>query len=623
MVRIENMTKSFGSRVLLDDVSFSINSKERIGLVGRNGHGKTTFMRLLIGEEEPDKGIIQIPKQYRIGHVKQLLDFKSNSVISECMADLPPSERENTWKAEKILAGLGFSMGDLNRPPHEFSGGYQVRLNLAKALVAEPDLLLLDEPTNYLDITAIRWIEGYLLNWPHELLLVTHDRSFMDKVVTHTAGIHRQKMRKIPGDTGKYYGQIAQDEEVYEKTRVNDERRRREMELFISRFRAKARLANMVQSRIKTLSKLEKQEKLEQVRNLEFAFRSKPYKGKVAMTLRELTFGYDAASPLFSRLSVVIQAQDRIGVIGRNGKGKTTLLKLLAGEMSPIGGNVVYSPGVEAGFFDQTRSDRLAESNTVEEEILYTHPDIDRQAARNICGAMMFSGDEALKKIAVISGGEKSRVMLGKLLVTPVNLLLLDEPTNHLDMESCDSLLAAIDNFDGAVVMVTHNEMFLHALARRLIVFQDEQAFVFEGTYQEFLDKDGWRESGMAGGETRSAETEDASRQKISKKELRRRRSEIAAVRSRVLKPLEKRITQVEETIATLEDELSRHHGAMQEASQAGDGKRIVALSQDIHRCQTEIDRHFEELADVSEKYDAERQELDRQANVLEEASET
>ncbi len=619
MVRIENLTKSFGSRILLDDISFTINSRERIGLVGRNGHGKTTFLRLLMGEEEPDKGSIQIPRQYRIGHVKQTLDFKSDTVLAECMLDLPASEKGNTWKAEKILAGLGFSLTDMQRPPYEFSGGYQVRLNLAKVLVSEPDLLLLDEPTNYLDITAIRWIERFLVSWPHELMLITHDRGFMDQVVTHTAGIHRLKVRKIPGDTGKYYAQMAQEEEVYEKTRVNDERRRKEIELFISRFRAKARLANMVQSRIKTLSKLEKQDKLEKVRTLDFSFRSKPYKGKTVLTLRDIGFGYEPQQPLFSGLNAVIQSQDRVGVIGRNGKGKTTLLKLLAGDFQPNSGAVIYNPGVEAGFFDQTRSDRLDETKTVEEEILYTHADIDRLTARNICGAMMFSGDEALKKIAVLSGGEKSRVMLGKLLVTPVNLLLLDEPTNHLDMESCDALLAAIDNFDGAVVMVTHNEMFLHALAKRLIVFQDDQAVVFDGGYQEFLDKDGWGEAGVeekTGSMVTTETVPETEAGKLSKKELRRRRSEITALRSRVLKPLEQDIRKTEEAITALETELAEYHAEMQAASQAGDGKRIVALSQNIHRCQTDIDRHYDDLARLTEKYDYERLALDRQLGV-------
>ena len=261
MLSIENIEKSYGGHVLFDGVSFALNPREKIGLVGRNGNGKTTLLRILVGEEDVDGGNITIPRHYRIGHVRQHLRFTEPTVIEEGIACLPENESDQHWKAERILAGLGFGPRDLQQPPEIFSGGYQVRLNLAKVLISEPDLLLLDEPTNYLDIAAIRWVVQFLRAWPRELLLITHDRSFMDQAVTHVVGLHRCKARKIAGNTGKYYDQIAQDEEIYEKTRLNDERRRKEVELFISRFRAKARLANLVQSRIKTLDKMEKKEK--------------------------------------------------------------------------------------------------------------------------------------------------------------------------------------------------------------------------------------------------------------------------------------------------------------------------------------------------------------------------
>jgi len=306
MISIENLTKSFGAQSLFDGVSFKLNHRERLGVVGRNGHGKTTLFRIIAGEEISDSGNILIPRNYRICYVKQELDFKENTILKEGMRGLPEQEHDHHWKVEKVLAGLGFSGADMQRNPGEFSGGFQVRLNLVKALVSEPDLLMLDEPTNYLDITSIRWVERFLQNWPHELMLITHDRSFMDKVVTHTMAIHRGKARKIAGNTGKLYEQIALEEEVYEKTRMNDERKQKEIELFITRFRAKARLAGMVQSRVKTLEKMEKRDKLEQVRNLDFFFRTKSFAGKQVMNARNISFSYQPDIPLIRKFNMMI-----------------------------------------------------------------------------------------------------------------------------------------------------------------------------------------------------------------------------------------------------------------------------------------------------------------------------
>ena len=617
MIRVDNLTKSFGDRLLFDGIGFSLNSKERIGLVGQNGHGKTTLFRLIAGEEQPDSGTVVIPKNYRIVYVQQNLEFVADTALTEGMNVLPDHEKDHSWKVKKILAGLGFATKDFHRHPKEFSGGLQVRLNLVKALVSEPDLLLLDEPTNFLDITSIRWIEQFLNNWPHELMLITHDRSFMDKLVTHTMGIHRRKLRKITGNTAKFYNQIAQDEEVYEKTRVNDDRRRREIEQFISRFRAKARLANLVQSRIKTLNKMAKKDKLEQMKSLEFSFRSSPFPGKQVLTARDLSFSYDLQTPLIRNFNITIPAGEKLCVVGKNGQGKTTLLKLLAGELTPQAGEIVYHPAVKKSIFEQTDVKSLVDARTVEEEILFSQPDVDRQQARDICGAMLFSGDDALKRISVLSGGEKSRVMLGKLLVTPANLLLLDEPTNHLDMESSDALLAAIDSFDGTVIMVTHNEMFLHSLADRLIVFQSDTIQTFEGSYQEFLTKEGWQDENQSLSKNRSRENRTGHIHKRTKKEIRRQRSEIIARRSSVVKPLQHCISRLENDIETRETELNHLNESMQRASQNQDGPRIVELSQAIHTCQSAIDQLFNELEKITKEYDRLNAEFEDQLKQL------
>jgi ATP-binding cassette subfamily F protein 3 len=619
MVRVENLTKNFGSYILFEAANFKINPRERLGLVGRNGHGKTTLFRLLVGEEQPDSGSIAIPRQYRIGYVQQNIEFTRDTVLEEGTTGLPQQEKDHYWKVEKVLAGLGFSSKDMRQHPALFSGGYQVRLNLVKVLVSDPDLLLLDEPTNYLDITAIRWIERYLVSWPHELVLITHDRSFMDKIVTHTLGIHRKKMRKIKGTTERYYAQVAQDEEIYEKTRIKDERRRKETEQFISRFRAKARLANLVQSRIKTLAKMVEHEKLEKIKTLDFSFCSQPFPAKHVLSARNICFSYDQKNPLIQELDITINAQDRICVVGKNGKGKTTLLKLLAGVLKPQTGEITYNPNVTLGLFEQTNIKSLADNRTVEEEILYSNPQVDRQLARNICGAMMFEGDDALKKIGVLSGGEKSRVMLSKLLVTPVNLLLLDEPTNHLDMDSCDALLAAIDNFEGTLIMVTHNEMFLHALAKRLVVFQKDCIEVFEGSYQRFLEKGGWDDEFIVA-ESLDKKTAHYTEQrvKLNKKEIRRLRSEIILERGKVLKPIEEQIDRIEYDIENRENVLNKLHEEMQAATMAKDGKRIVELSQALHSNQSAIDQLFDQLESISHTYEVKKAMFENKLRQLE-----
>ena len=618
MLQIENLSKSYGSRQLFNQISFKFNPRERLGIVGLNGHGKTTLMRLVIGEESPDEGHIVIPRNYRIGYVRQSLKFNADTVLDEGAAALPAQETDQVWKVEKILAGLGFRSADLKRRPQELSGGYQVRLNLAKALVAEPDLLLLDEPTNFLDITSIRWIESFLSRWPRELMLITHDRSFMDQVVTHTLGIHRQGVRKIQGDTAKYYQQVAQDEEIYEKTRLNDERRQKEVELFISRFRAKARLAGMVQSRIKTLEKMKKKDKLSSIKMLEFQFRSCPFPGKQVMRVQGLSFGYPGQPSLINDFGLTVAAGDRICVVGPNGRGKSTLMQLLADKLAAAKGQISCHPQVQLGFFEQSNVSDLVDARTIEEEILDAAGDGNRQLARNICGGMLFSGDDALKKIGILSGGEKSRVMLGKVLATPKNLLFLDEPTNHLDMQSCDALLAAIDDFDGTVVMVTHNEMFLHALAERLVVFQGGGIEVFEGGYQEFLDQGGWLEENQPESGAGAEASREHSKPKTSKKALRRERSTIISEKSRRLAPLKKQIAQLETVIMEQEEVLENLNQQMLSASQKGNGRQIADTSKKIHICQSTIDDLFSDLETVTSEHDSQQSAFEAQLAALE-----
>ena len=613
MIQVDNLSKRYGKQSLFEGIGFKINRRERVGLVGRNGHGKTTLFRLIAGLEEPDEGTISLPRHYRIGYVEQQIAFSQDTVLAEAVRALPPDHAGERWRVEKMLFGLGFSRADWEKHPAELSGGFQVRLNLTKVLLADYNMLLLDEPNNYLDIISIRWLEKFLISWPGEFMLVTHDRAFMDRVVTHTLAIHRRKVRKIEGDTGKLYAQIALDEETYEKTRANDERKRKEIENFIAKFRASAQLQGLVESRKKTLAKMGRKEKLETIKSLDFDFTYKRFSGKYVMAVDGVTFGYEPGRLLIQDFGLSIGSGDRVFVIGPNGKGKTTLLKLLAGALKPETGTVTKPMAVAMGYFEQTNVQSLVPTNTVLEEIAAARPGLEPSRARSIAGMMMFEDDNALKKIQVLSGGEKSRVLLGQLIATPLNLFLLDEPTNHLDMESSDALLAAIDNFDGAVIMVTHNEMFLHALAERLIVFQDDGISVFEGTYARFLEKVGW----SAEGESKAADEDEATAPPeaeipVGRKELRKLRAEVIAEKSRILRPLESQITDLEKSIERGEAQLGRMNKEIVEAAVAKDSVKIVALSKAIHDLRRDIDAWLEELDPLLGEFEAKKAEFDR-----------
>ncbi|MDQ7788009.1 MAG: ATP-binding cassette domain-containing protein [Thermodesulfovibrionales bacterium] len=621
MIQASNLSKAYGTQIIFDDVGFTVSAGERIGLTGRNGSGKTTLLRMITGEAKPDTGVLSIPNNYKIGYLSQHLQFSQDSVLKEGCLCLKPTDdgRDEAYKAENILMGLGFSVGDFSRNPFDLSGGFQVRLHLAKLFASEPDLLLLDEPTNYLDIISIRWLTRFLKGWKGELILITHDREFMDGVTTHTMCIHRNKIRKIAGPTQKLFNQILMEEEVYELTRVNEEKKRREVEQFINRFRAQATRARLVQSKIKALQRKEKLEKLSGAKDLEFEFAQAPFKGKMLIEAKDLSFSFEPEGPpLIDGLDLSIGKKDRIAVVGKNGKGKTTLLNLLAGEFPPLRGEVFHHSQARLAYFGQTNIQRLDVEKTVEEEILDAMPEYNRGTARTICGVMMFEGDTALKKIAVLSGGEKSRVLLGKLVVSPANLLLLDEPTNHLDMESVDSLLAAIEAFEGAVVIVTHSEMILNAIATRLVVFDDDRVKVFEGTYQDFLDRGGWKDEEEAA--VRSSENSAHKSNGTKRKDLKRIKAELINARSRTLGPLKSRISETEEQIMLLEQQIEKDTQALVNASVKGDGESIRKLSMSLRESKKEIDFLFDELEKLTDEFDAKTREFEERFGIIQAA---
>jgi len=612
MIKITNLSKSFNARPLFKNLNFNLSAGNRIGLVGRNGSGKSTLFKIILGEEHYDEGDITIPKGYVVGALRQHIHFTKPTVLEECAEVLSEDEQYNLYKIEKLLFGLGFDQEDLGKDPMSFSGGYQIRINLVKLLATEPNLLLLDEPTNYLDIVSMRWLKGFLRKFEGEVILITHDRDFMDAVTTHTMGIQRRGLKLIKGDSHKYYTQLADDEVLYEKMRLNQEKKIAELEDFIARNKARASTAAMAQGKVKELEKIERMDKLEGESQLNFQFTYSPTPAKLLFEAKELGFGYDEASPLFEKISFALEKGKRVAIIGKNGKGKSTLLNYIAKELPQQQGDLYYHPETKIAHFGQTNIERLSETNTITEEIQSVALKLGFASVRNIAGTMMFGGELADKKISVLSGGERSRVMLGKIIATPANLLFLDEPTNHLDMQSIESLCDAIESFEGSTIMVTHSEMLLHRLADQLIIFHKGGAEFFDGNYAAFLEKIGWEEEE---GEVKVKKA--PSQSGLTRNEMKKLRKEIVAKRSKLINPLKKELEVCENRIIKLEERVEENNELLIVASNAGDMGEIQILSKAIAADNSEIEELFERLEVAGEEFERVSEEFEKQLDAL------
>ena len=593
MIQITNLSKSFIAKSLFRDVSLSLGERERIGLVGRNGSGKSTLFKIILGEESPDTGEIVFPKGYRVGSLSQHIYFTKKTLLDECTQFLTGDESFDFYKAEKNLTGLGFSEGDFDLDPRSFSGGQQLRINLCKSLLNNPNLLLLDEPTNYLDIVSLRWLKVFLKAFPGEVMIITHDRDFMDAVTTHTAGIQWGGLRKIKGGTKKYYTKMKEEGDVHEKTRTNQVKKKKDMMKSIDKFRTKASRASQAQSKLKQLDKVNILEKITGEYSLDFSFRYRECPAKIIFEVEGLSFAYDD-EPLFRDLKFSINKADRVGIIGKNGKGKSTLLNVLSGDLKQKSGSIKFHPNIKIGHFGQTNVDRLYMHNTVIQEIQESNENLSFTEIRKIAGTMLFSRDDGKKEIKVLSGGERARVMLGKILATPCNLLLLDEPTNHLDMESVESLMEEIKKFRGACLMVTHNELLLKEICNRLIIFHRDGAEFFYGGYEEFLEKIGWAEED-------SFNSLKKSKEKISKKNHRKKRSDIIKERGKECSPLQERIKRQEKLIGGLEKELAKKNIEIVDVKSS---ELIVTLSREISKIHKDIESHFLILEELTDRYD-------------------
>ena len=597
MIELNNVSKYFGTRCLFDEVNFFINEKDKIGLVGLNGSGKSTLFKILAGLESIDSGNIRIPKDYKIGYLTQHINLTKDTILNEAISSIPQDEdgTDRTYLAKAMLSGLGFTDESLSLSPYKLSGGFQVRLELAKLLLTNPNLLLLDEPSNYLDIVSIRWLTKFLRNWKNELLLISHDRGFVNSIVNHTLGIHRKKILKIKGKIEDYEKVIREQEELYEKTRINQEAKIAHMQRFVDKLGAKATKAKAAQSRIKMIEKIERLDELQKIKTLDFKFKEEPLQGKTAMSASNLSFGYNNDNILIKDLSFILKKNDRIGIIGKNGKGKTTLLRLLLGELTPFTGTISTPPLAKISYFGQTNIERLDPKLTVEEEIWSVDPLMPRTNVRSICGLMMFQGDDALKQVSVLSGGEKSRVLLGKILVKPSNILLLDEPTNHLDLSSTDALIEATSKFNGAVLIVTHSENILRKLVNKLIIFQRDGILFFDGSYDEFLEKIGWEDEFIEN-ETQKEVSQN------SKKEARKQRADELTKRNQLLRPLRKEVEKIENEITQKEDKLKAIKEELLLLYTQEYTNKVKTLESDCAYLESQIEESFLKLEESNNK---------------------
>ncbi len=515
----------------------------------------------------------------------------------------------DVYRVEKILFGLGFTSEDLEKSPLSFSGGYQIRINLAKLLVTEPNLLLLDEPTNYLDIVSLRWLESFLRNFDGEVILITHNRDFMDTVTTHTMGIIRKRLSLIAGNTHKFYEQLAANDELYAKQKISQDKKIKELEEFIAKNKARASTAALAQSKVKQLEKIERMDDFGVDASLKFDFNFKDTPAKILLEVKNLSFGYTPDNILFKDISFVLKKGECLGIIGKNGKGKSTFLNMLSGELKQNEGEINLHVSTSFSHFGQTNINHLNLNNTVFEEIYSSSTKLSNTNARAISGAMMFSGDSSDKKISLLSGGEKSRVMLGKTLVQEVNLLFLDEPTNHLDMESIESLTNAIKNFQGSVVIVTHSEELLRRVVDRLIIFAKNGAQYFDGGYDLFLEKIGWEEEEEA--------NKDKKVVKSNMFENKKKRATLLQERNKLTNPLKKEIEKLETNIIKTEELLENNQKELIVLSSKGESAKIVDLYKIISSQESKVEISFNKLEEVQNKFDEITAEFEKKLEEL------
>ncbi len=538
MIHLSSLTKLQGQRALYENASFMVRPGDRIGLVGPNGAGKTTIFRLITGEDHPDKGTIAIDPGVVIGYFSQSTGemhgrsaleevkagagrvFELQKIIDSAEAILANSEAnplsddemsalmerygdaqlevqqrggyDLDSRAQAVLTGLGIGPEDHFRPVEQFSGGFKMRIALAKILALNPDVVLLDEPTNHLDVESIIWLEEWLKSFPGAIVMTSHDRDFMNRLVNRIIEIANKNITTYAGN----YDFYLKERDIRRTQLLAAHKRQQDMlakeEDFIARFAARASHAAQVQSRVKKLEKIERIEIPAEAKVIQFHFATPPRSGNEVVRLKDVAKSWTkddgSEKPVFSGVTGTISRLEKIAVVGVNGAGKSTFLKTIVGQTSPTSGDLVIGSNVSIGYFSQHALDLLNPEQTIIDEFMAKLPNLGLGAIRNLLGAFLFSGEDVEKKIRVLSGGEKSRLVLALLLASPVNFLVLDEPTNHIDIESREVLLNALKEFEGTVVLVSHDRHFLREVTTRVFEIHRGELRTFEGSYAEYLE---------------------------------------------------------------------------------------------------------------------------------------
>lgn len=599
MIFLHNIAKYFHGEPLLRDVNISIHRGDRVGIVGPNGAGKSTILGIMEGTVTPDEGEVSIEKRIRMGVLHQELLAGGDGPILEEVTNVSDDLRrtrerlaqleqemanlsEDSAEAErmvtelgrlqhefegydgytlearglKVLHGLGFGPGDEHRPWSEFSGGWRMRVALAKILLAEPEVLLLDEPTNHLDLESLLWVEEYLTEFKGAFVLVSHDRAFLNRLVNRIVEVERGKATVYSGNFDTYETTKTMQEDVVLASYRNQQEKIKRIQKFIDQNRVKARTASRVQSRVKMLDKIEKVEPPARLKTVKFSFPQPPHSGRRVVEITGLVKRYGSIT-VYDGFDLAVERGERIGLVGPNGAGKSTLLKIMAQVAPYDGGTVKWGHMVTPGYFAQHQSESLNPTRTVLDEAHSVSPGMSEQEIRNLLGAFLFTGDDVHKKVGVLSGGEKSRLALTKILLAPPNLLLMDEPTNHLDISSCEILEEGLKKFQGTLVLITHDRRLMDSVCTGILEIEHGVAEYFLGNYEDYRYKKKLMEEDEL--EPPAVEPEpvieqsEPSSPKESRKERKRREAQNRISLSRKQAPIREEIRRIEKELEAKE----------------------------------------------------------------------